>query len=164
MTRKLQTGLAFLLLLVAISCTKENDNSPFSSSGSSKSLTSSSTDQAVASDDIDARFNFSGSWVLHWSWSCGIKSSTSWFFASNGTFSDGFGETGVWVAGPHTVLFKFNGFNEHWGGHDTRGTIDGIMTTFSSSTFNSHGCFTMTRTASSSSTQNTGKIPPNKPN
>jgi len=109
MTRKLQTGLAFILLLVAFSCTKENDNSPFSSSGSSKALTSTSADEAVvAAPDI----SWTGSWVLHYSWGCtGSFGTTTIKFNSNGTFSTGSGNTGHYVSSAIIILWKYDSYN-----------------------------------------------------
>jgi hypothetical protein len=141
MTRKLQAGLMFIWLLIAISCSKENDSNPISGA-SSRALTSSSDDESVA-DGAVSPANFSGAWVLHWSWGCGVKSSTSIFFNSNGTFSDGLGEAGRWTqnSAKNILLFNFNSRGDYWSGRPASGNVNGIMADFPSV-----GCFSLTRT------------------
>lgn len=50
-----------------------------------------------------------GAWTIHYDWGCtGNYSQTSLTFNTNGTFTDGFGETGTWISHDGQILFQFN--------------------------------------------------------
>jgi hypothetical protein len=107
MTRKLQAGLVFIWLLIAISCSKENDSNPISNA-SSRVLTSSSADESVANDLLPP-VTWTGTWTLHYSWGCtGTFSSTSITFFSNGTFSSGQGQSGHWFSSSSMIIWHYD--------------------------------------------------------
>src|SRR4051812_15713502 len=110
MKRQLQAGLAAILLLLAFSCTKENNSpqsaksSQLSSSQSSEALQakgSSSADQSVAT------LSATGTWTLHYSWNCtGTYSTTTLTVYTDGTYKTGSGYTGQWIS--NGFLFTFH--------------------------------------------------------
>lgn len=100
-----------LLAVIALSCSKE--------SGSSVPASSQQQSQAAASEDESVAavaYDFTGNYILHWSFTCGLYSTVGIYFNADGTFVDGFNETGVWAARNNVILFKFDGRTDHWAG------------------------------------------------
>src|SRR4051812_28209134 len=112
MKRQLQAGLAAILLLLAFSCTKENNSpqsaksSQLSSSQSSEALQakgSSSADQSV----IDLATT--GVWIYHYSWGCtGSYGTTTLTVYADGTWKSGEGYTGQWISNGFLFTFHYN--------------------------------------------------------
>src|SRR6478672_9569734 len=97
MKTKMQSGLFAILLLLAISCTKENDNSP-SSANQRSTVSTESSDVLVQSLDDGVQFAVVGKWVLYFDWFCtGSYSSVIVTVKANGTWSSDDGLSGSWV-------------------------------------------------------------------
>src|SRR3954451_4192157 len=113
MKRNLLASILLLAVMAIGSCSKESSDSPLASSASQQQA------QAAASEDESAAavaYDFTGNYILHWSFTCGLYSTVGIYFNPDGTFVDGFAETGLWAARNNVILFKFDGRTDHWAG------------------------------------------------
>jgi hypothetical protein len=79
-----------------------------------------------------------GSWTLYYDWGCvGDYDSTSMTINANGTWSNGQGFSGVWVAVAGELLFKFNNIETTYAGNLADKSVTGVQTTFTGG----NGCF-----------------------
>ncbi len=101
---------------------------------------------AGQSDPISSIY---GTWTLSYDWYCsGNPSSTPITFKNDGTFTiQGF--TGKWSFAGDSIVFKFSGFDTTYSGIAYSGTMKGRSTTFS----NLYGCWTASKTSSTTSQQ-----------
>ena len=99
----MQAGLVSILLLFAISCSKESPNNSMVS-------TAQTSDALVASSDEDVDITpITGNYTLNYAWGCGASSSTPMTVYSDGTWSIPLqGYTGQWVQGKGLFMFHFH--------------------------------------------------------
>lgn len=142
MTIKIKAGFVAILLLIGISCSKENTNSTSSvSAQASDELQGSELQSAI---DESSPFAVKGDWTFYYDWYCtGVPPSTTMKFKKNGTFLTGFGETGQWISESGIVAFHFDGLNTTYSGKTKSGQITGIFADYQ--TVNTQGCFYMTK-------------------
>jgi hypothetical protein len=79
-----------------------------------------------------------GEWTLNYDWGCdGAYGATPMTINANGTWSNGEGYSGQWVAVAGELLFKFNDSQTTYAGNLASKSVTGIQTTFSGL----NGCF-----------------------
>jgi hypothetical protein len=159
MKTKIQSGITAILLLLAVSCSKDSSNTPGNNSSSlnnrnasgsnispSGSVSSSQASNAFASAMDDAQpdnLTIPGSWILYYDWGCdGDRGSTVITFNANGTWYSGQGYTGIWVKGRHMLMLHFDRYNTTYSGVIFSREIKGIESTFQYAG-SLQGCFTM---------------------
>src|SRR4051812_10099966 len=112
MKRNLLASILLLAVMAIGSCSKEtNDSSPASSSQQSQAQAAASEDDASI-----ANFVFPGNYTLHWAWPCGLYNTVAIYFNPDGTFIDGFAETGRWTQRSNVIIFNFDGRTDYWAG------------------------------------------------
>lgn len=81
-----------------------------------------------------------GTWTLHYDWGCeGLYSSTPMTINADGTWSNGEGFTGQWVAVAGELMFQFDNLQTTYAGNLADLSVTGIQSTFSGL----DGCFYM---------------------
>jgi hypothetical protein len=79
-----------------------------------------------------------GNWTLYYDWGCGGSyGSTPMTINADGTWSNGEGYTGQWVAVAGELMFAFDNLRTTYAGNLADMSVTGIQTTFSGS----DGCF-----------------------
>ena len=79
-----------------------------------------------------------GNWTLFYDWGCGgAYDSTSMTINADGTFTDGQGDSGVWIQAAGMLTFKFNNFTTTYSGNLADLSVTGIQSTFEGL----NGCF-----------------------
>lgn len=162
MKSKIQSGLSAILLLLVVSCSKDNSstssNSTSLGSGTSRNSTANrsgsvsnsqtSSISAATMDDAQADgLNIVGQWILYYDWNCdGDPGATVMTFNADGTWSSDEGYTGIWVKGRHMLMFTFDsdidGYRTTYSGDIFSQEIKGIQTTFQYAG-SLQGCFNM---------------------
>jgi hypothetical protein len=81
-----------------------------------------------------------GNWTLYFDWGCdGGYGSTPMTINADGTWSNGEGYNGQWVAAAGELMFQFNGYQTTYAGNLASQSVTGISATFTGAT----GCFYM---------------------
>ena len=81
-----------------------------------------------------------GSWTLYYDWGCdGGYGSTPMTINADGTWSNGEGYNGQWVAAAGELMFQFSNSQVTYAGNLASQSVTGISSTFSGLT----GCFYM---------------------
>lgn len=111
MKRRLLAPILLLAVMVFATCSKENSDASLASSQSQQAQAAASEDESVA----DA-FVFPGNYTLHWAWPCGLYNTVAIYFNPDGTFIDGFAETGRWTQRSNVIIFNFDGRTDYWAG------------------------------------------------
>jgi hypothetical protein len=138
MKTKALTQLVIILLIAAISCTKESDNI----SPTTRVATQNSSDALAESLDNDVtQLTIVGKWILFYDWNCdGKYYSTTMKVESGGSWAmPKFNYTGEWVTGRRIFMFTFDNTLTTYSGVICDKEIRGIMTTWSGL----QGCFYM---------------------
>jgi hypothetical protein len=138
MKTKALTRLVTVLLIVAISCTKESDNM------SSPATATNRESNDVVAESLDNDMNYVpvvGKWTLYYDWNCdGKYYSTTMKVESGGSWAmPKFNYTGDWVKGRRIFMFTFDNTLTTYSGVIFDREIRGIMTTWSGL----QGCFYM---------------------
>ncbi|HYK45794.1 MAG TPA: hypothetical protein VEV83_11530 [Parafilimonas sp.] len=138
--KQIQTTVVALLLVLAFSCSKDNNSGASGQSGQSSASSSISSD-AQESIDQDVDVPVTGNWILYYDWLCsGLYSAVALDVYANGTWHTGSGYTGEWVEGRRIFMRKYDGFETVYSGIiRSEKKISGIMTTWDGT----HGCFYM---------------------
>ena len=132
MKTKTQTGIAAILLLSALSCSKDNsDNSGGINRSTAISSSQSSNTFAETMDDAQTDQSAVGKWILCYDWYCdGDPDYTDMEVKADGTWSDGQGEGGLWIQGRHMFVFTFYDYKTTYSGVMFAQQIKGIQGTF----------------------------------
>ncbi|MBS1746916.1 MAG: hypothetical protein JST21_12165 [Bacteroidetes bacterium] len=148
MKSKFQTGLVAILLLIAVSCSKDSSNSStnVANNRQSNSVSGSTTSNAFAATMDDASstvLSIPGQWVVYYDWDCdGGPGASVFTFNANGTWSSDEGYTGLWVTERHMLMFTFDNSETTYSGVIFSQQIKGIQATFAYAGA-LQGCFNM---------------------
>src|SRR5262249_21256168 len=130
MRTKALARLAIVMLIVAISCTKESSNI-----APSTTATATGESQDLLAQSLDNEANYVqvvGKWALNFDWFCdGISGTTTMIVNSDGNWRmPHFNYTGRWVKGRKIFLFTFDGIGTTYSGVIFDKKIKGIMTSW----------------------------------
>jgi hypothetical protein len=104
---------------------------------------------------MEEAMTFPGNWTLYYDWGCGGNyGSTPMTVAAGGTWTNGQGYNGQWVAAAGMITFQFNGSKTTYSGNLASKSVTGIMSTFSGT----NGCFYMLQAGAATVEHVKGKL------